>query len=100
MRWPGLFHGVDSKLEDWIVDQMFVVSSSSPLLFILMMIEAMLKCKELKLILTLLADLLGIKENLFFFTGLDIFWNYTLMANSFEEHFYVIRKSFLSNYFT
>lgn len=69
-----MFDGVDSKLEDWIVDQMFVVSSSSSsLLFILMMIEAMLKCKELKLILTLLADLLGIKENLFFFTGFRYF---------------------------
>ena len=29
MRWPGLFDGVDSKLEGWIVDQMFKVSSSS-----------------------------------------------------------------------
>ena len=33
MRWPGLFDGVDSKLEDWIVDQMFIVSYSSSSLF-------------------------------------------------------------------
>nr|CAN70694.1 hypothetical protein VITISV_002394 [Vitis vinifera] len=25
VRWPGLFDGVDSKLEDWIVDQMFII---------------------------------------------------------------------------
>ena len=26
MRWPSLFDGVDSNLEDWIVDQMHTVS--------------------------------------------------------------------------
>lgn len=25
VRWPSLFNGVDSSLEDWIVDQMHVV---------------------------------------------------------------------------
>lgn len=32
-RWPGLFQGVDSALEEWIVDQMHIVNLSSFLLF-------------------------------------------------------------------
>ena len=27
MRWPGLFDGVDSATEDWIVDQMHTVNN-------------------------------------------------------------------------
>lgn len=34
MRWPGLFVGVDSTLEEWIVDQMHIVNSPSLLLFV------------------------------------------------------------------
>lgn len=29
MKWPTLFDGVDSTTEDWIVDQMYMVSSNS-----------------------------------------------------------------------
>ena len=25
MRWPSLFNGVDSTLEDWVVEQMHIV---------------------------------------------------------------------------
>ncbi|KAI3421369.1 uncharacterized protein J3R85_012402 [Psidium guajava] len=29
VRWPGLFDGVDSATEDWIVDQMHIVNQLS-----------------------------------------------------------------------
>lgn len=29
MKWPTLFDGVDSTTEDWIVDQMYIVSSNA-----------------------------------------------------------------------
>lgn len=35
MRWPSLFDGVDSAMEDWIVDQMYKVSLLSIPLVIL-----------------------------------------------------------------
>lgn len=28
MRWPNLFEGVDSSTEEWIVDQMYIVSTA------------------------------------------------------------------------